>query len=172
MYPPFLVSRRCAKTVPTQSGAALIEALLALLPILLVGSLCIELARGYQIRHLLILSMQEAARVAAVQHADRQKWQPVLKRSLARLFIPAGRFASPQTRHEAARQAFQARFHLPLWRVEHVSTEPETIHLRLTYLYQPLQEWLRVLLQTLHIGEQGLIPIVVDYRVIKHPRLD
>ena len=160
------------KTAQRQRGAALFEAMLALLPILLIGSLCIELARGYQIRHLLILSMQEAARVAAVQHADPQRWQPTFKHSLARLYIPAGRFASPQARLETTRQAFQARFHLPLWRVQRVSSAPDTIHLRLIYFYQPMQEWLRVLLQTLHIGEQGLIPIVVDYRVLKHNRPD
>ncbi len=146
--------------------------MLALLPILLIGSLCIELARGYQTRHLLILSMQETARVAAVQHADPQRWQPALKHSLVRLFVPAGRFASPQARLEATRQAFQARFQLPLWRMQRISSTPDTIHLRLIYFYQPLQEWLRMLLQTFHIGEQGLIPIVVDYRVLRHYRPD
>jgi hypothetical protein len=172
LYPSLLFYPCCAKTAQRQSGAALVEAMLALLPILLIGSLCIELARGYQTRHLLILSMQETARVAAVQHADPQRWQPALKHSLARLFVPAGRFASPQARLEATRQAFQARFQLPLWRMQRISSTPDTIHLRLIYFYQPLQEWLRMLLQTFHIGEQGLIPIVVDYRVLRHYRPD
>jgi hypothetical protein len=160
-----------ASCFQTQSGAALLECLLALLPILLVGSVCLELARGYQLRHLLTLSLQEAARVAAVHHGDPRKWQPVLARSLSRLFIPAGRFTHAHARHEAARQAFQTRFKLPLWRALQVASDSDTIHLRLVYLHRPMHEWIRVLLQALNQDQQGLIPLVVDYRVLRHHSL-
>lgn len=154
-----------------QNGAALLECLLALLPILLVGSVCLELARGYQLRHLLTLSLQEAARVAAVHHGDPREWQPVLERSLSRLFIPAGRFPHAHARHEAARQAFQTRFKLPLWRALQVASDSDTIHLRLVYMHRPMHEWIRVLLQALNQDQQGLIPLVVDYRVLRHHSL-
>jgi hypothetical protein len=157
--------------VKTQQGAAMLECVLVLFPILLVGSLCLELARGYQLRHLLILSLQEAARVAAVHHGEPQIWQPVLKRSLSRLFIPPGRFANAQMRQEAARQDFQSRFKVPLWQAFQVASGPETIHLRLIYLHRPMQEWLRILLQELGQEKHGLIPIIVDYRVLRQHSL-
>lgn len=163
--PPFFLLS--VDRLQTQKGATLLECVLALLPILLLGSLCLELARGYQIRHLLILSIQEAARVAAVHHAEPQYWQPVLKRSLSRLFIPAGRFNNAKIRQEAAQQDFESRFKRPLWRAFQVASDSDTIHLRLIYLHRPLQEWLRILLQELHVEKHGLIPIVVDYRVLR-----
>lgn len=158
-------------SVHTQKGAALLECVLALLPILLLGSLCLELARGYQVRHLLTLSLQEAARVAAVHHAEPQEWQPVLKRSLSRLFIPAGRFANTHMRQEAVRLDFESRFRLPLWQAFQVASDIDTIHLRLIYLHRPMQEWLRILLQELRQEKHGLIPIVVDYRVLRQRSL-
>ena len=160
-----------AERSQTQSGAALLECLLALLPILLVGSLCLELARGYQLRHLLTLSLQEAARVAAVHQGDPREWQPVLERSLSRLFIPAGRFTHAHARHEASRRAFQTRFKLPLWRALQVASDSDTIHLRLVYLHRPMHEWLRILLQAFNPEQHGLIPLVVDYRVLRQHSL-
>ena len=153
--------------VQPQQGAALLECVLALLPILLVGSVCLELARGYQLRQLLILALQDAARVAAVHHAEPQAWQPVLKRSLSRLFIPAGRFANAHMRQEAAWQDFQTRFKQPLWEAFQIASDPDTIHLRLIYLHRPMQEWIRILLQELRQEKHGLIPIAVDYRVLR-----
>jgi hypothetical protein len=170
-----------------QRGAALAETLMALLPILLLASLCIELARGYQVRHLLILSLQQAARVAAVHHAAPQAWQPVLREALATLFAPDGQYASPQARRDATCEAFKQAFRMPCWHAVALPSPPETIHLRLTYLHSPIQDWLRVLLQKI-VGlstafEQtaglqcplereawrlGLIPMVVEYRVIRH----
>jgi hypothetical protein len=174
-----------------QRGAALAETLIALLPILLLGSLCIELARGYQVRHLLILSLQQAARVAAVHHAAPHAWQPVLREALATVFVPAGRYGSPQARRDATCQAFTHAFSLPCWHAVALPSTPETIHLRLTYLHSPMQEWLRVLLQKIvglsvkleeTAGSQrpleraawrlGLIPMVVEYRVLRHRSIE
>jgi hypothetical protein len=170
-----------------QSGAALAETLLVLLPILLLGSLCIELARGYQLRHLLILSLQQAARVAAVHHAAPHAWQPALRDALSVIYVPAGRDTTPQKRRDAACQTVQQRFHLPCWHAVELASTPETIHLRLTYLHTPMQEWLRVMLQKItglsaslrsaearqHSLEeqawlQGLIPMVVEYQAFRH----
>lgn len=170
-----------------QRGAALAETLVTLLPILLLGSLCVELARGYQVRHLLILSLQKAARVAAVHHAAPHAWQPALSEALSTLFVPAGQYASPQARRDATCLTFKLTFSLPCWHAEALPSSPETIHLRLTYLHSPMQEWLRVLLQKIvglstafkqTAGPQrplereawrlGLIPMVVEYRVLRH----
>ena len=170
-----------------QSGAALVETLLVFLPILLLGSLCVELARGYQLRHLLVLSLQQAARVAAVHHAAPQAWQPALRDALSVMFVPAGRDTTPQTRRDAACQTVQRHFHLPCWHAVELASTPETIHLRLTYLHRPMQEWLRILLQKIaglsvslkhtkvrqHSLEeqawlQGLIPMVVEYQAFRH----
>lgn len=170
-----------------QRGAALAETLVALLPIILLGSVCFELARGYQVRHLLILSLQEAARVAAVHHAAPQAWQPALRDALSTLFAPAGLYASPEARRDAACESFKHAFHMPCWHAVALASTPETIHLRLTYLHSPMQEWLRILLQKIanlsarleqtegmqrplerEAWRLGLIPMVVEYRVVRH----
>jgi hypothetical protein len=170
-----------------QLGTAFAETLLVLLPTLLASSVCFELARGFQLRHQLTLSLQAAARVAAVHHAAPQAWQPALHDALSILFVPAGLYASPQARRDASCQIFKQRFHLPCWHAVALDSTPETIHLRLTYLHRPMQEWLRVILQNMmrlgarleQTGESkrsleqqawrlGLIPMVVEYRVLRH----
>lgn len=173
-----------------QVGASAIETLLALLPILFTGCLCIELARGYQVRHVLTLSLQDAARIAAVHQAASEKWQPALRRALSTLFVPAGRFASPHLRQDAASQSIKQRFGLPLWEATQLASTPDTIHLKMIYLYCPMQEWLRRMLQAIYRMKdgpgnrwgqeypleqrarlQGLIPIVIEYRVHRHRSL-
>jgi len=173
--------------IRNQRGAALAETLVVFLPILLLGSMSFELARGYQVRQLLILSLQQAARVAAVHHAAPHAWQPALREALSALFVPAGQYASPQARRDATCQAFKVAFSLPCWHAVALPSTPETIHLRLTYLHSPMQEWLRFLLQKIvslsdrfeetagppHTLERlawrrGLIPMVVEYRVLRH----
>lgn len=178
----------------TQGGAAILEALLALLPILLLGSLCIELARGYQVRHLLTLALHEAGRVAAVHQADPGTWQKALDQSLSRIFLPAGRFQNMHIRRDHERAQFKIKFSLPLWQAVELRSTPETIHLQLTYLYRPGQDWLQGILRMLHphfphpqsqgiqhLGpqqslarqawHQGFIPIVVEHRVVRHRSL-
>jgi len=170
-----------------QIGTVFAETLLVLVPTLLLSSVCLELARGFQLRHQLTLSLQAAARVAAVHHAAPQAWQPALHDALSILFVPAGRYVSPQARRDASCQIFKQRFHLPCWYAVALTSTHETIHLRLTYLHRPMQEWLRVVLQNMmrlstkleQTGERqrsleqqawrlGLIPMVVEYRVLRH----
>lgn len=178
----------------TQHGAALAETLLALLPVVLLGGLCIELARGYQVRQLLTLALQEAGRVAAVHQADPQHWQKALDTSLSRLFVPAGRYPNSHIRRDKERADFKIKFSLPLWQAIQLNSTPETIHLKLTYLHQPWQGWLRKAIRTMHLlpdharnarvqdrglpadlvrqaWRQGLIPIVLEHRVLRHRSL-
>lgn len=169
--------------VNRHSGATFLETLLALIPVFVIGSIGIELARAYQIRHILTLGLHEAARVAAVREGDPLYWQPVLHQSLSRIFLPAGRFGSARIRLDAERQQFQKHFGRPLWQAERLHTAPETIHLHLTYLHRPLQAWLHVALAQCYAfaaprsnsplkrqspWRQGLIPIVIEYRVLNH----
>jgi hypothetical protein len=60
---------------------------------------------------------------------------------------------------------------LPLWRALQVASDSDTIHLRLVYLHRPMQEWLRILLQALSQEQHGLIPLVVDFRVLRQHSL-
>jgi len=169
--------------LPRQQGTAFAESLLALIPVLFVGSLGIELAHGYQVRHLLTLALHETARVAAVHHGNPKLWEPQLEQSLTRLYLPPGRFSSAAHRMEAERHHFRQRYGLPLWHTERIGAGVDTIHLKLTYLYRPMQAWLSVILRKLHVAapvwagssprsqsawRQGLIPIVVEYRVLRH----
>lgn len=182
-----------------QRGLALAETLLALLPVLLTGSLCLELARGYQVRHLLGLALQETARVAAVHQGDPRHWQPTLRQALSRLYLPSGRFANAGLRLEHERLQFQQRYGRAMWHAERIGTglgtrasaaananadaNAETIHLRLTYLYRPMQSWLSLTIGKVYSAtapwagsternrsawRQGLVPIVIEVRTLKH----
>lgn len=178
-----------------QRGLALAETALALLPVLLTGSLCLELARGYQVRHLLGLALQETARVAAVHQGDPQYWHPTLRQALSRLYLPSGRFANAGLRLEHERLQFQQRYGRAMWHAERIGTglgakasgsanaNAETIHLRLTYLYRPMQSWLSLTIGKVYSAtapwegsternrsawRQGLIPIVIEVRTLKH----
>ncbi len=182
-----------------QRGLALAETVLALLPVLLIGSLCLELARGYQVRHLLALALHETARVAAVHQGDPRHWQPTLQNALSRLFLPPGRFADAKLRLEHERLQFQQRYGRAMWHAERISTgldatatatataaaavAAETIHLRLTYLYRPMQTWLSLTIGKVYSAtapwagstdrnrsawRQGLVPIVIEVRTLRH----
>lgn len=173
-----------------QLGATLVEMLIALLPLIVLGSLCLELARGYQVRQLLTLSLQDAARIAAVHQGAAHFWQPALRDSLSSLFVPAGRFDTPQARRDATIEDFEKRFGLPLWHATRLPGEPDTIHLRLTYFHRPLQDWLRIMLSMFSdqlsesltaqdsgsllkasAWKKGLIPLVIEHRILRHRSL-
>jgi hypothetical protein len=157
-----------------QRGAALAETILALLPLLMLASLGLELARGYQVRQLLTLALHETARVAAVHQADPLQWQPALNRALIRLSLVGAQHQQLQLQHQ---------FGMPLWHAEQLLSAHNTIHLRLTYLHRPMQEWLRLSIKQIYRStyawqgvrsrsasawKEGLIPIEVQYRVLRH----
>lgn len=186
----FSINTVCRHRSRLQHGATFVETLIALLPLIFLGSLCIELARGYQVRQLLTLSLQDAARVAAVHQGAAHLWQPALRDSLTALFAPAGRFGSSRARRDAVSHDFHKRFGLPLWRAVRVESDPDTIHLRLTYLHRPMQDWLRTMLGVLSgqlsartkaqdsesllrqgAWKKGLVPLVIEYRTIQHSSL-
>jgi hypothetical protein len=184
-----------ATKIGKQGGTALIEATLGLLATLFLAGLCIEFAQAHQTRHLLSLALQEAARVAAVTHANPAKWRPALTQGLR------ATYASEAAQHQHGQSTGRAGL-LPYYidilaparartaqnrafaiKPRH-SGQPtqEVLHLRLTYLYVPKQPWLSSAIRSMsQIGNPakaeyramhaqarraGLIPIVTEYKVL------
>lgn len=181
--------------IQNQLGTALIEATLSLIAALLLASLCIEFAQAHQTRHLISLALQEAARVAAVTHANPAKWQPALTRGLRATYTSK----AAQHRHgqltqrlgfapyyvdilapALARAAQNKTFSVK----PHHSGQPtqEVLHLRLTYLYVPKQPWLGGVIRSIsriskgakassqvlraRARRAGLIPLVTEYKIL------
>lgn len=178
-----------------QKGTALVEATLALLVILFLAGLCIELAQMHQTRYLSSLALQEAARVAAVTHANPLRWRPILAQGLR----PTYASAVAEQRHtgmtqreglhpyypevlspEGARQAQDKPFVIKPRR--HGQPTDAVLHLRLTYVYVPKQPWLRSTIKAiahlstaqksrhsdLHVQMRsaGMVPIVVEHKIL------
>ena len=183
-----------------QGGTALIETTLGLLVVLFFAGLCLELMQTHQTRHLISLALQEAARVAAVTRANPEHWRPVLIRGLRPTYASAAaqsQHAQITELHGLAPYSVEILPHARAWQIQGHSAllkppqpgQPTdaVLHLRLTYLYVPKQPWLRTVLKVM--GElsatprgghtrllktaraSGLIPIVVEYKVLMHSDL-
>ena len=177
-----------------QGGTALIETTLGLLVVLFFAGLCLELMQTHQTRHLISLALQEAARVAAVTRANPEHWRPVLIRGLRPTYASAAQITEL---HGLAPYSVEILPHARAWQIQGhgaLLNPPQpgqptdaVLHLRLTYLYVPKQPWLRTALKVM--GElsatprgghtrllktaraSGLIPIVVEYKVLMHSDL-
>jgi hypothetical protein len=183
-----------------QGGATLIETTLGLLVVLFFAGLCLELMQAHQTRHLITLALQEAARVAAVTRANPEYWRPVLTRGLRPTYASKAaqhQHARLTQLHGLApysvevlphARARQSQDHGAVLNPPHPGQPTDAVlHLRLTYLYVPKQPWLRAAikamgeLSTAPQGEHtrllksarvsGLIPIVVEYKVLMHTEL-
>lgn len=181
--------------IRNQRGTALIEATLGLLTVLFLAGLCIEFAQAHQTRHLISLALQEAARVAAVNHANPAKWRPALIQGLRATYASK----AAQEKHWKSTQRLGLAPHYvdilaparartaqhKLFTVKsRDSGQPpdEVLHMRLTYLYVPKQPWLSSAIRSMsRIGSQtktgdqhvlaqargaGLIPLVAEYKVL------
>jgi hypothetical protein len=181
--------------IRNEHGTALIEATLSLLAILFLAGLCIELAQAHQTRHVISLALQEAARVAAVTHANPAKWRPALVRGLR------ATYSSKVAQHQhglATKRLGLAPFYVDILaptrahaaqnkvftlKPRHSGQPPDDIlHLRLTYLYVPKQPWLGAAIRSMsRISNQeaadpqelrvqarraGFIPLVTEYKVL------
>jgi hypothetical protein len=182
-------------TIRSQRGTALIEATLGLLTVLFLAGLCIEFAQAHQTRHLISLALQEAARVAAVTHANPAKWRPALTQGLR------ATYASKAAQHQhgqLTQRAGLAPYSVDILAPERASTAQnkvfrvkprhsghppdDVLHLRLTYLYVPKQPWLSSAIRTMsRLGsnakagyqqvpararQAGFIPLVAEYKVL------
>jgi|Laugresbdmm110sd_1035091.scaffolds.fasta_scaffold86009_1 hypothetical protein len=183
-----------------QGGATLIETTFGLLAVLFFAGLCLELMQAHQTRHLISLALQEAARVAAVTRANPEHWRPVLIRGLRPTYASTAaqqQHARLTQLHGLApyfvealphARARQTQGHGALLTPSHPGQPTDAVlHLRLTYFYVPKQPWLRAAIKMM--GElsavphgahtrllkmartSGLIPIVVEYKVLMHSDL-
>ena len=183
-----------------QGGTALIETTLGLLAVLFFAGLCLELTQTHQTRYLISLALQEAARVAAVTHANPGHWRPVLIRGLRLTYASI----AAQRQHARLTQAHgldpyyvevldPARVRqsqgkdVPFKPRRSGQPSEEVLHLRLSYLYVPKQPWLRTVIKVISelsatqqesharllkaARDSGLIPIVVEYKVLMHSDL-
>ncbi len=181
--------------IRSQRGNVLSEATLGLLAVLFLAGLCIEFAQAHQTRHLISLALQEAARVAAVTHANPAKWRPALIQGLRATYASK----AAQHRHGKSTQraglapyyvdivapdrARAAQNKVFIVKPRHSGQPPDDIlHLRLTYLYVPKQPWLSSVIRSLsrlgskaRAGHQqvlaqarraGFIPLVAEYKVL------
>ena len=183
-----------------QRGTTLIETTFGLLVVLFFAGLCLELMQMHQTRHLMSLALQEAARVAAVTHANPKHWRPVLIRGLRPTYagITARQQHARSTElHGLAPYSVEVLPHVrarqpqgkdALLKSHHPGHPTDAVlHLRLTYLYVPKQPWISTAikmmgeLSTVQAGGHatllkqartaGLIPIVVEHKVLMHSDL-
>lgn len=182
-------------TIHHQRGTALIEATLGLLGVLFLAGLCFEFAQAHQTRHLISLALQEAARVAAVTHANPTKWRPALTQGLRATHVSK---ATQALHAQSTERAGLAPYYVDILGPDRARTaqnrvfkvkprhtgQPtrDILHLRLTYLYVPKQPWLRSAIRSMsRIGTQakaehqelraqarraGFIPLVTEYKVL------
>jgi Flp pilus assembly protein TadG len=182
-------------TIDHQRGTALIEATLGLLSVLFLAGLCFEFAQAHKTRHLMSLALQEAARVAAVTHANPAQWRPALHQGLRAIHISkTAQSLHAQTTQRAGLAPYYidilgpARAHTTQTRVftvkpRHSGQPPDDVlHMRLTYLYVPKQPWLSSAIRSMsRISTQaraehkelraqarraGFIPLVTEYKVL------
>lgn len=182
-----------------QKGTALVETTLGLLVVLFIAGLCLEVAQVHQVRHLLSLALQEAARIAAVTRANPAHWRPVLARGV-RLTYASRR---SQTNHTQLTQRhgiepFCAEIVSPPYpgkaSTQGIRTHPRrkhvtdtVLHLRLIYIYAPKQPWLAAAIKAIHrldtqpkrpacarlarARAAGFIPVVVEHKVLMQSEL-
>ena len=183
-----------------QGGATLIETTLGLLVVLFLSGLCLEMMQAHQTRHLVSLALQETARVAAVTRANPEHWRPALVRGLRPTYSNQAaqhQHARLTQLHGLAPYSVEVLPHARTRQTQGhgaLLTRPNpgqptdaVLHLRLTYLYVPKQPWLRAAIkmmgelsatpQGVHMRllkaarASGLIPIVVEYKVLMHSDL-
>jgi len=183
-----------------QEGTALIETTLGLLVVLFFVGLCLELMQTHQTRHMISLALQEAARVAAVTRANPTHWRPVLIQGLRPTYASVAaqsQHARITGLHGLAPYSVEVLPHARARQIQGHGTlvkppQPRqptdaVLHLRLTYLYVPKQPWLRAAIKVMsalsaaprggHMRllktarASGLIPIVVEYKVLMHSDL-
>ncbi len=184
-----------ALKVNNECGTALTEAILGLLAVLFLAGLCIEFAQAHQTRYLISLALQEAARVAAVTHANPAKWRPALTQGLRATYSSN----AAQHRHGQVTQRLGfAPYYVDILAPARTraaqnmafpvkprhSGQPtlDVLHLRLTYLYVPKQPWLGSVIRSMsRIGSQamagqqnlraqargaGFLPLVTEYKIL------
>lgn len=172
-----------------QRGASALETSLAVLPVLLVCMLGLELVHAHQTKQLVSLALHEASRQASVTAADHHEVERAFALALSPLFTPVGQHANPLERQQATTERYRRLYALPLWQLELNEVgvfdakphEYRAVQLELIYLHEPLQSWLRKVLQqsagwrgaspsglTAKAQQQGLIAMRLNRRAVIH----
>ncbi|MEI8399921.1 MAG: hypothetical protein WCG12_03860 [Alcaligenaceae bacterium] len=180
---------RISTELSKQRGTSALEASLAVIPVLLVCLVGLELVHAHQSKHLVSLALQEAGRQASVTAADRHKVERAFALALSPLFTSVGRHATPQDRQQAISARYRRLYALPVWQLELTevdvrdarSHEYRAVQLELLYLHEPLQSWLRKVLQqsarwlsvspdglTAKAQQQGLVVMRLSRRAVIH----
>jgi hypothetical protein len=186
---PKLDGMRISTNYSKQRGVSALETSFAVVPVLLVCMLGLEFVHAHQTKQLVSLALHEAARTASVTAADHQKVERAFSVALSPLFTPAGQHANPLERQQATTARYRRLYALPLWQLELTEVdvwdakpdENRAVQLELIYLHEPLQSWLRKVLQqsarwlsaspgglTTKAQQQGLIILRLSRRVVVH----
>lgn len=172
-----------------QRGASVLEASLAVVPVLLVCLLGVELVHAHQVKQLASLALQEAGRVASVKGANHNQVNRAFAQALAPRFATVGRAANASDRQDATLARYRRTYALPLWQlkltdVKGLSAQSHAfraVQLDLIYLHEPLQPWLRrVLKQSIRwlsasrnglivqAQQQGLVAMQLSRKAVIH----
>jgi len=172
-----------------ERGASALETSFAVVPVLLVCLLGLELVHAHQTKQLVSLALHEAARTASVTAADRHKVERAFALALSPLFTPAGQHFSQLDRQQATLTRYRRFYALPLWQIERTEVnvwaekpyEYRAVQLDLIYLHEPLQSWLRKVLQQsarwlstspngliAKAQQQGLVAMRLSRRAVIH----
>ena len=121
-----------AKPPPTslraQHGSAVIEFLVAAVPVLLLGLGATETARWYIHKQHVRYALIEAQRVASVTHAKPEHMIEAFEEALNPLFAPSGRYDSIAARRDAYLSTVALKTAMPSWRM--VITSPTPAHFK------------------------------------------
>lgn len=112
----------------SQRGSAIIEFLLAALPILLLGLGATETARWYIHKQHIRFALHEAQRVASVTHAEPGQLINAFEEALKPLFAPAGLYKSTEARRDAYLDSVSKKTAMPPWRIS--ITSPTSKHFK------------------------------------------
>ena len=107
-----------------QSGAAIIESCLVLVPLLLVTALILELTHSQNVRQIAQLALYEAARVGSVTGAHPEKIDQAFSAAILPLFVPAGMHTYPAKRRDASAQTIANETGQSLWKIETLNPAP------------------------------------------------
>jgi hypothetical protein len=99
-------------------GAAIVEFVIIVFPLLLGAMLVVEAARWQNVREVCQLALLEAARAGSTNHLRPAAITAAFEDAMTPLFVPAGRFPNASARMQHAWQAIARESRSPAWRIE------------------------------------------------------
>jgi len=99
-------------------GATTVEFALVAAPLFLAGLTAIEAGHWFMARQVVRLSLHEAARSGATQHAHPDAIRAAFEQALSPLYVPAGAYATPQARMRASHERLWRATGQQAWQIE------------------------------------------------------